>query len=283
MNIRRVTSLTALLSFLFMLLTSIILYVTPHGRVAYWADWHLWGLSKDQWGALHINVGVLFLLALAIHIYYNWSPIVRYLENRAKALKIFTKEFNLALVLLLVCIAGTYAKIPPFSTLLNISEGIKEAAAVKYGEPPYGHAELSSLKSFVRKMETELEPAMAALKAAGYTVESETQTLREIADRNGITPQQVYLAMSTATAVTSESPGRAALPPTPAPGTGNLTLAEFCGQYHLDPSAIANALQTAKLEAAEEMTLKKIAAANHMSPVDLYDLIRSMIADRPAQ
>lgn len=47
---RKITSLTGLLSFLITLLTSVILYVVPEGRVAYWADWHLLGLTKTQWG-----------------------------------------------------------------------------------------------------------------------------------------------------------------------------------------------------------------------------------------
>ncbi len=106
----------------------------------------------------------------------------------------------------------------------------------------------------------------------------------EIAEGNGITPQQLYLSMAPATPpAPTDSEQAATLPATPVPGTGNLTLADFCKQYHLDPSAIANALQTAKLEVAEEMTLKKIAAANNMSPVDLYDRIRSMVADRPSE
>jgi len=38
LKIRRITSLTASLAFILMLLTSIILYIVPQGRVAYWAD-----------------------------------------------------------------------------------------------------------------------------------------------------------------------------------------------------------------------------------------------------
>ncbi len=48
MKVRRITSLTASLAFILMVLTSIILYVAPQGRVAYWADWRLWGLTKSE-------------------------------------------------------------------------------------------------------------------------------------------------------------------------------------------------------------------------------------------
>ena len=148
MNMRKITSLTALLSFVLEMLTSVILYIVPQGRVAYWSDWRLWGLSKSQWGSLHVNLGVLFLIAICLHTYYNWSAIVAYLKNRAAQLRIFSTDFTVALILCLVFALGTYWELPPFSTIIEIGDQIKEAAAKKYGEPPYGHAELSSLIIF---------------------------------------------------------------------------------------------------------------------------------------
>jgi len=91
-KIRQITSLTAFTSFVLMLITSLILYISPQGRVAYWADWRLLGLDKTQWSNLHINLGVLFLLAVFLHIYYNWKPILSYLKNKARELKIFTPQ-----------------------------------------------------------------------------------------------------------------------------------------------------------------------------------------------
>ena len=71
MKIRKITSLIALLSFLLLILNSIVLYIVPHGRIAYWADWRLWGLTKTEWENQHIIIGILFLLAIFLHIYYN--------------------------------------------------------------------------------------------------------------------------------------------------------------------------------------------------------------------
>lgn len=85
MNMRKITSLTAALSFMLMVLTSVILYIVPQGRVAYWADWRLWGMSKTDWGNIHINLGLLFLLAGFLHIYYNFcedlSPSVSFSDG----------------------------------------------------------------------------------------------------------------------------------------------------------------------------------------------------------
>lgn len=271
------TSLTALLSFLVMLITSIILYIVPQGRVAYWADWRLWGLTKEQWGAIHINTGLLFLISLVIHIYYNWSAILLYLKNKSKGLKIFTKEFNAALIILLVFIFGTHFKIPPFSTILNISEGIKDEAALKYGEPPYGHAELSSLNALAKKQDIDLSAAMTALKTAGYKVDNTDQTIKEVASDNNVSPQQIYLAMTSAQPEKPASLGLDnRLPESPVAGTGNLTLKDFCLKYQIDLKVIKESLQTKNITFKEDMTLKKIASMNSKSPVDLYDLIRSI-------
>ena len=98
MNIRKITSLTALLAFTITLFTSVILFIVPKGRIAFWADWQMWGLTKDQWGSIHIVNGMLFLSALCLHIYYNWHPIISYFKNRVGEIKLFTRELNAASV-----------------------------------------------------------------------------------------------------------------------------------------------------------------------------------------
>lgn len=281
MNMRRVTSLTTFLSFFVVLLTSIVLYIVPQGRVAYWADWRLWSLSKEQWGAIHINVGFLFSLSLSLHIYYNWKTIVLYLKNKAKQVKVFTKEFNVALILILICIIGTYAEIPPFSTIIKISDEFKESAAKKYGEPPYGHAELSSIKTFAKKMGIDLKVGITLLKKAGYKVDNDTQILKEIAMNSGVSPQQIYLAMAPASDKSSVFSGKTqTLPETPAPGTGNLTLADFCSQHNLNMKVIIRSLKELNITSKEDMTIKKIGKINKISPIDIYEQIKSIVENR---
>ncbi len=274
---RKITSLTAFLSFFMVLLTSVVLYITPQGRVAYWADWRLLGLSKEQWGAIHINVGFLFLMSLSLHLYYNWSPIVFYLKNKTKQLRVFTREFNVALAVTVLFILGTYFEIPPFATILRISDDLKVAAAKKYGEPPYGHAELSSLVSFSQKVGLDWQAGMAALQKAGYRVDRESQTLKEIAQNNQVPPQRIYAAMTPAAAgSTAESGTTSTLPETPEPGTGNLTLAEFCDKYHLNPDSILQGLQALNISANRGLTVKKIAEINRSSPLEVYEKIKSI-------
>ena len=272
MKTRKITSLTAFLSFIFLLMTSIILYIVPHGRVAYWSDWRLWGLSKTQWGNLHINLGVLFLLTTFLHIYYNWQPIVNYLKNSSKRLVIFTREFNIAVVLLLVFCLGTYFEIVPFRWVLDIGESIKDSAIKKYGEPPYGHAELSSLKIFTQKTGIDLAEGMEELAKAGIQFENETQTMEEIASINKTTPKNIYLIMKPSK-TKNDTPFL--LPENPKPGLGKLDLKNLCDEYDLDISTVLQILKKENINADAGMSIKTISEKNQVSPVDIYTIIRN--------
>ena len=59
--IRKFVSLSMLFSFALLLLSSLVLYVEPESRIASWADWSFLLLDKDQWSAVHITGGMLFL------------------------------------------------------------------------------------------------------------------------------------------------------------------------------------------------------------------------------
>ncbi len=271
MKIRKITSLTALLSFVVLITTSVILYIVPQGRVAYWADWHLWGMSKTQWGNIHINTGILFLMAILLHIYYNWKPIILYLKDKSKKLKILTPDFNIACVITIIVFAGTYFEIPPFSSIIKISDAIKDSAAKKYGEPPYGHAELSSLKSFSTRMGLDLTECMKSLENAGIRVESEKQTILEIAGQNKLPPKQVYANMKP---VGTDAPGNIKkLPANPKPGLGRSTLSDICREYGFDVSFVIKKLAESNITATEGMTFKTISEQNNKSTMAIYEIL----------
>lgn len=278
MNLRKITSLTAFLSFVLLTINSIVLYVEPTGRVAYWADWHLAGLSKKDWDNIHVNLGVLFLLSIFLHIYYNWKPITTYLKNKSREMRIFTVNFNVALLLSVLFVAGTLAGLPPFSTILDISRNIKGAAEVKYGEPPYGHAELSTLESFTWKMRLDLNKAMALLQTAGIEVEDEKQSVKDIARKNDLSPQQVYLVMKPA-----EKQGKAyasasgsALPEEPQPGLGKQPLADICKKYDFNVATVIKRFASQGIKAESQMTMKEIGDKNKVSPHDLYEALKGL-------
>ncbi|MDB4442037.1 DUF4405 domain-containing protein, partial [bacterium] len=233
--------------------------------------------TKSDWGNIHINLGLLFLIALSVHIYYNWKPLISYLKNKAKQIKVFTPEFSLALAITLVFIFGAYNLVPPFGWVMSLNEHFKDAGAEKYGEPPYGHAELSSLKTFAKKMKLDLTMSMKLLEKAGSALEDSNMTLATIGRRYNIPPQMVYETIKPAEITTAKKSDSKGLPESPPPGTGKLTLADFCTQYQLNMKLVVRELKKQGIEASEELTLKKIAAKNKTSPSDIYERIKSIV------
>jgi hypothetical protein len=234
------------------------------------------GLTKSQWGDIHINLGWLFLLAGLLHLYLNWKPILLYMKNKAKELKVFTFEFNISLILTLVCIVGTLMGIPPFSSIIEFGTSFKEAAAQKYGEPPYGHAELSSLQTLARRTGLDLEKVKAELSAGGLKYEGEQQTVLELAQQNDMTPKEVWGVMQKAkpVALTEEKP---VFPDEPYPGFGRQTLQEICNTYGLDSKAIVLALEDKGFVVDITKSLKDIADSNNSDPHSLFELIHSIV------
>ncbi len=306
MSIRKITSLTALITFLLTLLTSIVLYIMPHGRVCYWANWHFLWLEKKEWDALHINLGILFLLSIVVHIFYNYKSITAYLKNKRKELKVFTKEFITALALSLICIIGTYREIPPFSTVLEFSEQLKEEGERKYGRPPYGHAELSSLQSFARRMQLDADKALQLLQERGYIANNTKQSLLSIAKQNGVSPQDIYTIIQEAGREKREGDGSrfsnslrygmgkgvgegkcrkkgSFFPDSPPAGTGKMLLSDFCKKYKLNTAIIISSLQEKGIAAEEGVSMKNIAHKNNIKPAELYSMIESIAAQRAKQ
>lgn len=268
MVLRKTVSLTALLAFSLLLVSSVILYIEPAGRVAYWSGWRLWSLSKEQWGAVHTNLGVLLLVAIVLHTWLNWPAVVSYLRSRSRSLRIFTTEFNLALVLtLLVCI-GTLGEIPPFSSIVQLGAALSDQANLRHGEPPYGHAELSPLAVFAERLKLDPTESLDRLRMAGFKVEGPQQTLEQIAVLNGVTPRQLYETMDPKAVISDPI-----MPVNPPGGTGNRTLSQLCALYQLDTQAILHGLQGHGIVAQPEQTLKEAARANSLDPHQVYALI----------
>jgi hypothetical protein len=203
MKIRRIISLTVFLSFIFLALSGIMLFLSPRGRIANWGGWTLFGFTKDQFSAIHTTFMVLFLITGIWHIVLNWRPIVGYMKNRAKKIRVFTPESSVAMALTLLFLVGPLAGLPPFRQFLDVGVDIKDYWEETEGNPPWGHAEESTLETFCRRavdfqrwdaegpMVIDCDEALQALAAAGIEVEGPSQRILDIAEENGVTPEVV--------------------------------------------------------------------------------------------
>lgn len=252
MKIRRLISFTVLTSFVFLALTGTMLFFSPQGRIAYWSGWRMLGLSREQYVALHTTFMILFLVVGIWHIVLNWKPIVNYLKDRKKKVRVLTPEFSVALALSGLFFVGTLAGLFPFQQFLGMGESVKGYWEATSGSPPWGHAELSPLDRFCRGMEDferlenqrlvtiDCTEAVAALREAGIEVESQSQQLIEIAKANSTTPQA--LAEIIVSVAKPREPGSGVVEVSmesgpfvkPYSGLGRLTLRQYAEKYGAD-------------------------------------------------
>lgn len=263
---KKITSLTLGFSFLIMSYTGIMLFIVPHGRVAYWADWHLFGLSKGQYGELHTTSMVVFMLFTSLHIYYNWKPIVSYMKDKTKKISFTKKEFLIALGLNVVFVVGTLIPIQPFSGFISMEESIKSSWTKQYGEPPYGHAEETKLKVFCKKMGIELSHAIAVLEKNSIVFE-ENQTLKTIARNNKIAPNEIYKLIK----VESLKSGVEGIE-----RLGRKTLQDLSDMQKIDLSHAIKLLQEKGMaDIKADNRVKDIADELEIMPIDVYELIQN--------
>lgn len=189
---RAFTSFLVLFSFVVLAFSGIILYIFPYRRVAYWMDFHLLGLDKDQWNNLHACFSLLFVAFAVFHIINNWRTLWNYVRDRAKNTIRVKKELFSALAILVAFVIGSIFFIPPFKSIKDLREYIKES----WVEPsevkmPFPQAELQSLESLGNRLGFDPDEAVLDLKEAGLDVQGPEETLKDIADRNGTTPARV--------------------------------------------------------------------------------------------
>jgi len=104
---RKTSTLTLFFSSIIVVVSSLVLYVGPPTHVANFSDSRAAGLGKCPWSAVHIMVGLLFVVAMFFHIYFNWKSMLAYMSNSKRNPMPLSKPLVVSLVLTAyVCMAA---------------------------------------------------------------------------------------------------------------------------------------------------------------------------------
>lgn len=279
---RGLTSFFTLFGFLIMSITGLILYIVPEGRVAYWTNWYFGGLSKVEWGNIHIISSLLFIAAGIFHIAFNWKPLINYFRDRVtKGLKL-GRELVITTVISIILVVFSIYSIPPVSYLLDLNSFIKSTWIISQEyEPPYGHAEESSLKVLTTKMDIPLSEAVQELRANGIQFESTDMSMLEIAEANNMSPMKLYSYIKklepkitvdeqigwTPESVELEFAGT---------GLGNRTIAVIAEKLQVDYASAKATLKAKGIEFGDDETIKDIAAKYDVNPIDI---VKALLLD----
>ena len=265
-NLRKITSLVLFFVGLLVAFTGVVLFVIPAGRVAYWNNWLLWGMSKTEYVELHTNLSFIFLFFGVIHIVYNWKVLLSYLKAVKFKKVSFPIELSLALLVTIIVTLGTYSKVFPFKNMIELGESLKVSLWGKGLEPPYGHAELSSLKVLIERMKLDPLLVEANFKKRSVQYKSPDEKFVAIAAENNLSPSELYTLMTTSVVVKKKLPES---------GLGKLTLNEVSQLMEIPLSDLIKRFAKAGYHPESAMTLKEIANQKGASPHDFVDLIES--------
>lgn len=145
-NLRGFFSLLLFASFTLLALSGIVLYAAPRCRIADLTGWAVLGLTKEQWSAVHIVLPLIVLVATGFHLYYNWNVFWGYIKRKAQGTLNLKLEMGLALLLCVMTVFGAVYGIPPFGTIIQWNEDIKEYWHVRAADPSMEYPDAHDLR-----------------------------------------------------------------------------------------------------------------------------------------
>ena len=264
--LRKYVSLFLFYTLIAMTISGIVLYIMPHGRVAYWTGWRFLGLDKDQWDSFHTIFGFLMIFFGIWHVILNWKSIVNYLKGKAGSLT--SKEFFVTTIIVLIVAAGTIASVPPFRTVMDVGDKIKNSWPKPKTMPPAPHTELFPLKKVAQMVGLSPQEAIDILKSKGIKVESSDEILKEIAAKNNTTPARIYEILSGMSKKAKESRFQ------PGSGMGRLTLKEVCQDLRIPSQECLEILKKHGISADLNQQLKDIAFKNDRYPYQILEILQ---------
>jgi uncharacterized membrane protein YgcG len=284
---RAMTSVLIAASFLILVFSGIILFVSPPGRVANWTNWTIVGLRKHEWIGLHIWFSLLFLVVTLVHVFFNWRPMLSYFKDRMTRRMGFRPEWLAALLVCGAVYAGTRAAVPPFSSLLALNERVKESWDKPRERAPIPHAELLTLAELVEKAGIDMVLATNRLHASGIKGYAPEIVVQQLADNNQRSARQIYDLLTSATrpeAGAGENQGHrggyggggGGGGKGAGGGPGRKTLTQFCTDEGIELKGALARLEAKGINATAELTLREIAVNNgYDRPYELLEILRA--------
>lgn len=104
--------------------SGLVLFSAPHCGAARSLGWHLAGLTKDQWKAVHLNAAFVFIATGVWHAAYNLRPLLAYLRGKAGAARRLRWEAVYAVLVGLLLIFGPASGMAPFRQVVDLGAAL---------------------------------------------------------------------------------------------------------------------------------------------------------------
>jgi hypothetical protein len=265
---RALTSLLVAVTFLVMLLSGVVLFAAPEGRVAHWSDWRFFGLAKDQWRALHNTTALLFLVGGCLHLYFNWRPLTFYISRGGQLNR--KAELFAAVAIAAMVVAGTVVGMPPFSQLTTLQNQIRAYWYSRSQPAPYPHAENSTLAEYAERTEVPLEELETELQKSGVTPTDPSATISDLARKNRTSPAALMGQLGSRDRHLGRGRGTGQ---GMGMSVGRHSLAEICEAYALPEEKVMTVLEARGVKARQNEQIRFIAHRMGLSPMALLRML----------
>lgn len=271
-NWRGFTTLVITISFLILVISGVILYFTPSGRVVRMTGWAFIGLDKFQWAMVHISISILFLLTAVVHLYFNWRIFLRHFRTKIEEGFTLGSELIASLAVGGIVVTGTLCQVPPFDSVKKLHSDIRQYWEWNTGlnQPkPIGELDLHRIDRRVGVRHEEIE---GAPRKDRRKTNDENAKVEQIGEHGSVPPETVTESVCNQLGKTAQTHalrgGGSGL------RWGQMTLSQLCAQQGLELDQAITSLKAHGVQASGASTLGEISRALGVKPSGLVEIIK---------
>ncbi len=262
---RSFTSLYITISFLVIIVSGLVLYIAPPGRIAKWAYIPIIGFEKHQWQALHIIFTFSFIVASAFHLYFNWSPFISYLKDKLSKRYRLKQELFYASVLTIGLFILVLWDIPPFKNVIEFGESMKNTWSTESDEPPIPHAEELTVEQLAGTLKIEPDQLIQLLKEQGINA-SPNAIIKDLAEEYDFSPNELFRKIAPRGQFTGTKSHQGK-------GYGRKTIRQIAQEENITVIIARKRLSAAGIKADSDDTIRSVAGNNDLLPIDIVNII----------
>jgi hypothetical protein len=196
---RKFISISLFISFLWMGISGLVLYIAPPGRVFRWIGWDFLWLDVSAWQNIHTIFSIFFLAFGIVHLFsMNWKVFLSYWKAKIASNASNSREMIWALAISAMVTFCAISNIIPTKWIVDLKSYLSGSWTKEFGYPPVAYSQdltLKDMAEFLLKISP--EEFIQRIQDAGYRVEGIHQTLADIAKVNRTTPYEIFSKSTT--------------------------------------------------------------------------------------
>ena len=250
-------------SFIIILVSGIMLYMSPPGRYAHWVNWKMFGLTKEGWQAIHTVFSYTFVILSIFHLFtINWKSFLSYFKGKTQTGINKKRELYLSSALTLLFFLGIVYSVPPFKYVMDFGEYLTASWEKVEEKAPIPHAELLTLTELTEQLNlSSVDELTRKLTLHKIKFENTEQTLEEIAKLNETTPLEIYNQITKKSGTQEQGSG-----------IGRKTIEIFAQEVGKTTDEVIKILQENGIKAEKGQTLREIGEKNNIPPKNIFEL-----------